>query len=140
MAHHSKRLHISLKNQIEGFTLVEIMIVVTIIALLATIAIPNLMRARVQANESAAQSTLRTISSSLENFYALNNEYPIETTSLIGATPPYLNVDYFSGTRSGYTFSASLAPYSYQISAVPIGSSHGTHSYTISTGAVLQAF
>ena len=44
-----------------GFTLVEIMIVVAIIALLAAIAIPNLLRARHNSNEAAAQASLRTI-------------------------------------------------------------------------------
>ena len=45
----------------KGFTLVEIMIVVAIIALLAAIAIPNLLRARHNANESAALAPLKTL-------------------------------------------------------------------------------
>lgn len=126
-----------MKNQ-NGFTLIELMVVVAIIALLATIAIPNLMKARMQANEASAQSTLKAIASSLENYYALNNQYPDDTTSLVGATPPYLNVDYFVPTgRNGYSYIAGLGSFSYEITAVPINSSLGTHSYTISTGSVL---
>ena len=49
-------------RQRHGFTLVEIMIVVAIISLLAAIAIPNLLRARHNANEAAAIAALRTIS------------------------------------------------------------------------------
>ena len=44
-----------------GFSLIELLIVVAIILIIAAIAIPNLMRARMAANESSAVSSLRTI-------------------------------------------------------------------------------
>ena len=59
-----------------GFTLVEIMIVVAIIALLAAIAIPNVLRGRTTANESAAIGNLRALVSSLEMYQSVNNVYP----------------------------------------------------------------
>jgi prepilin-type N-terminal cleavage/methylation domain-containing protein len=46
----------------QGFTLIELMIVVTLIATLSSIAIPNLLAARLTANETAAIATLRAIS------------------------------------------------------------------------------
>jgi prepilin-type N-terminal cleavage/methylation domain-containing protein len=45
----------------KGFSLIELLIVVAIILIIAAIAIPNLMRARIAANESAGASTVRTL-------------------------------------------------------------------------------
>lgn len=124
-----------------GFTLVEVMIVVGILALLAAIAIPNLLRAKISSNESSAQVTLKSISTALENYSILNNVYPADTSNLIGATPPYLNVDYFTGTHNGYNFTSStLTDYSYLITAAPVSANTGSHSYTIATGGVLQQY
>jgi type II secretion system protein G len=121
-----------------GFTLVEIMTVVAVIALLAAIAIPNLLRAKIAANESSAQSTLKSIANALETYTISNGRYPSEMTSLIGAAPPYLSRDYFTGVYNGYTFTPVLNDYDYSVTAAPSGS-QGTTSFTISTGAVLTA-
>ena len=48
-------------NKQKGFSLIELLIVVTIILIIAGIAIPNLMRNKIQANETAAVGTSRTL-------------------------------------------------------------------------------
>ena len=64
------------RSRAQGFTLVEIMIVVAIIALLAAIAIPNVLRGRTTANESAAIGNVRALISSLEMVRSVNQAYP----------------------------------------------------------------
>jgi len=91
----------------KGFTLVEIMIVVAIIALLAAIAIPNLLRARHNANESAAIASLRTISSAMESYRAAQTpaSYALGTLGVLsGATPPYIDTNLGGGTKQGYNY------------------------------------
>ena len=52
----------------KGFSLIELLIVVAIILIIAAIAIPNLLRSRMAANESAAASTARTLNTSQVSF------------------------------------------------------------------------
>ena len=124
----------------KGFTLVEIMIVVAIIALLAAIAIPNLLRAKISANDALAKSTLRSLSTASETFAtALTGNYPAAITSLTGATPPYINKAYVGETVAGYEYTAptlGTGGYSFVATPVTVGST-GTTTWTITTGGIL---
>ena len=122
----------------QGFTLVEIMIVVSIIALLAAIAIPNLLRSKIESNQTSAQATLKAISNALENYMGANTQYPTNPSLLLSATPPYLNQDFFAATHSGYTFTHNLAAYSYTVTAVPLTAVQGNYSYSVVTGGYMS--
>lgn len=68
-----------------GFTLVEIMIVVAIIALLASIAVPGFMRARKRAQASRVLNDLRIIDSAID-------QYAIETNRITGFNPAWTDL------------------------------------------------
>ena len=109
----------------KGFSLIELLIVVAIILIIAAIAIPNLLRARIAANESSAAASVRTINTAE---VAYNSAYPTvgfssDLPSLAGTScsPPsstgacLIDTTLAAGTKSGYTFS-------YSSSGTPISS------------------
>jgi len=102
----------------KGFSLIELLIVVAIILIIAAIAIPNLLRARIAANESSAAASQRTIATAEISYYT---SYPTvgfpATVAILGgnavpcvpgvATACLIDAVLGSGTKSGYTFAAA---------------------------------
>jgi type IV pilus assembly protein PilA len=88
----------------DGFSLIELLIVVAIILIIAAIAIPNLIRARRSANESSATASMRTIGSGEFLYRSTNGAFG--SLAQLSADSIVDNV-LASGSKSGYAFAAT---------------------------------
>lgn len=140
----------------KGFSLIELLIVVAIILIIAAIAAPSFLHARMAANESAAVGALRTLNSAQVSY---NSTYP--TVGFAGAlsylagtscasVPPtsstacLIDSSLGSGTKSGYVFTlsgVSGAPASsYQFIATPVAVNQtGIHYFCSFADAVIRS-
>ncbi len=126
---------IPMLNRKSGFTLVEIMIVVAIIALLAAVAIPNLLGAKKSANQAAAKANTKTLCTELENYAAGdgNGAYPADEDGFKAVSTTATNL--CGATTGGYTYACTIAPDAYTIAATAESANTGGYDYTGTTGA-----
>jgi prepilin-type N-terminal cleavage/methylation domain-containing protein len=143
----------------KGFSLIELLIVVAIILIIAAIAIPNLMRAKMAANDSSAAASVRQINTAEIAYLAAYPTvgYPLTMAPLGGASPctPSLAtgclIDNFLATngagngKSGYSFNATgsasaASPFNDQFysTGTPLAATTGSRAYCSVEDAVLR--
>src|SRR4026209_1786968 len=115
-----------MKNNNKGFSLLELLIVVAIILIIATIAIPSLLRSRQAANESAPVANLRTINTAEVTYLSSSGGSYGTMEDLIAAR---LLDDTFTGTKAGYRYTITLDATSsgYTAEALPASSKTGRY-------------
>jgi prepilin-type N-terminal cleavage/methylation domain-containing protein len=135
-----------MKNE-QGFSLIELLIVVAIIAIIAAIAVPSMLTARMAANETGSIQGCRTIGSAEVAYAAVNNQNYDTVADLV--TNSYLDSRYNTGFN-GYTYATGTvtgasaaataaipAGFAYVATPITVGSS-GRYTYGIAADQVVR--
>jgi type IV pilus assembly protein PilA len=139
----------------KGFSLIELLIVVAIILIIAAIAIPNLLRSRIAANEASAVGSVRTLTTAQVTYSATYGTGYAALAALGGAAPcvaaaanaclidPVLT----AGTKSGYTVNTvantgagtTLSPFQgFETNATAVSTSTGTRAFCSDQSGVIR--
>ena len=138
-----------MKKKEHGFSLIELLIVVAIILIIAAIAIPNLLRSKMAANEASAVASLRTLNTASISYSTTWGQFPGGLGSLgpvaSGTAPTSATADLIDsvlagGIKAGYTITytpgASNASYSITAAPTTAGVTGTRYFYTDQSGVI----
>ena len=118
-----------------GFSLLELLIVVAIFLIIATIAIPSLLRSRQAAQESSAVAQVRTINTAEVTYLSSNQGSYVDVISLVSQG---LLDTRFTTSVSGYNYSISASGSDYTVTAMPTSANAGRYGYYSLPDAVIR--
>jgi len=137
-----------MRNKQKGFSLIELLIVVAIILIIAAIAIPNLLRSKIAANQASAVASMRTLNTSASLYSSSYGVLPTAISQLGGTgavtstNSEFIDTVLASGTKSGYTFtwSGGGSTGAYTLNADPVTQdTTGTVHYFTDTSLVIRS-
>ena len=119
----------------QGFSLLELLIVVAIILIIATIAIPSLLRSRQAAQESSAVAQIRTVNTAEVTYLS-------SAGGNYGSIPQLITAGLLDGrfatSVSGYTFTVAASGSDYTATATPTSTNAGRYGYYSTPDAVVR--
>ena len=137
------------RRQQRGFSLIELLIVIAIILIILSIALPQMSKSRMHAQEMAAIKTLNTINTTEIQYQSQFGKFATAITQL--GPPPsgggegpeaagLISGNLATGTSSGYNFAVTQTPGGYAVSAMPktFGSTGRRTFYTDQTGVIRE--
>lgn len=135
-----------MKKLKKGFTLVELMVVITVIAILMTIAIVSFTRIQKQARDTKRKADVRTLETALQAYYTENQAYPLSTsataatTALAGLAPNYIPSiptaplgSTSTGGNTNYMYVTDALGFTYSLCTALETASTSGHLWVVST-------
>jgi prepilin-type N-terminal cleavage/methylation domain-containing protein len=142
----------------QGFSLIELLVVVAIMLVIAAIAVPAVVSATQSGNENSAANTLKTVATAENGYHGLYSNFPLKAASLGGINAPGTGCPSIptstggcfiadgiakqldAGTMAGYTY-AYIPPtdgQEWSMSATPSSSYSGRKAYFVSTDGTVS--
>lgn len=113
----------SLHKKVKGFTMIELLVVITILGLIAAVAVPSYNDYVKKTRRKDAQGDLVNLSNAMERYFTANNTY---ATATIGTGGIYPNASPIDGNTKYYNLSISASnATSYTLTATPTGTQSG---------------